>query len=96
MAPDGKDRVQGTAELRIGDQTLALPIIEGSEGERAVDIRKLRDQTGFVTLDPGYATPARAGAPSPSSTAIAASCAIAATRSRSSPRARASSRSHTC
>jgi citrate synthase len=43
------------AELRIGDKTLELPIIVGSEGERAIDIRKLRDQTGYVTMDPGYA-----------------------------------------
>jgi citrate synthase len=43
------------AELRIGDQTLSLPIVVGSEGERAIDIRKLRDQTGYITLDPGYA-----------------------------------------
>jgi citrate synthase len=44
-----------TAELRIGDQTLTLPIIEGSEGERAIDISKLRKETGLITLDPGYA-----------------------------------------
>ena len=44
-----------TAELRIGDQTIELPIIEGSEGELAVDISKLRGQTGYITLDPGYA-----------------------------------------
>ena len=44
-----------TAELRIGDKTIALPVLVGTEGERAVDIRKLRDQTGYVTFDPGYA-----------------------------------------
>jgi citrate synthase len=44
-----------TAELRLGDQTIELPIVVGSEGERAVDIRKLRSQTGYITLDPGYA-----------------------------------------
>jgi citrate synthase len=44
-----------TAELRIGDKTIELPVIEGSEGERAVDISKLRAQTGYITLDPGYA-----------------------------------------
>ena len=44
-----------TAELRIGDKTIALPVVVGTEGERAVDIRKLRDQTGYVTFDPGYA-----------------------------------------
>jgi len=43
------------AQLRVGGKTLDLPIIEGSEGERAVDIRKLRDATGLITLDPGYA-----------------------------------------
>jgi citrate synthase len=43
------------AELRIGDQTIELPIVEGTEGERAIDIRKLRASTGLITLDPGYA-----------------------------------------
>jgi len=49
------DGANGTAELRIDDKTISLPIVVGSEGERAVDIRKLRDATGYVTLDPGYA-----------------------------------------
>ena len=44
-----------TAELRIGDKTISLPILIGSEGERAIDVRKLRDQTGYITFDPGYA-----------------------------------------
>ena len=44
-----------TAELRIGDKTISLPVLVGSEGERAIDIRKLRDQTGYITFDPGYA-----------------------------------------
>jgi citrate synthase len=43
------------AELRVGDRIVKLPIVEGSEGERAIDIRKLRDETGLITLDPGYA-----------------------------------------
>jgi citrate synthase len=43
------------AELRIGDKTIRLPIVEGTEGERAIDITKLRDETGYITLDPGYA-----------------------------------------
>jgi citrate synthase len=43
------------AELRVGDKIIRLPIVEGSEGERAVDISKLRDETGLITLDPGYA-----------------------------------------
>jgi len=43
------------AELRVDGETLELPIVEGSEGERAIDIRRLRAQTGLITLDPGYA-----------------------------------------
>ena len=43
------------AELRIGDQTLELPVIEGTEGERGIDIKKLRSKTGLITFDPGYA-----------------------------------------
>jgi len=44
-----------TAELRVGNQIVTMPIIEGSEGERAIDISKLRSETGLITLDPGYA-----------------------------------------
>jgi citrate synthase len=43
------------AELRIDGKTYEFPIVEGSEGERAIDIRKLRSETGLITLDPGYA-----------------------------------------
>jgi citrate synthase len=42
------------ASLILGDKTYELPVITGTEGERAVDISKLRDQSGFVTLDTGY------------------------------------------
>src|SRR6201985_781270 len=43
-----------TAQLKIGDKTYDLPVIEGAEGEKAIDISKLRDQSGYVTLDIGY------------------------------------------
>ncbi|MES3019007.1 MAG: citrate synthase [Bacteroidota bacterium] len=43
-----------SASLKIGDKTYDLPIIEGTEGEKAIDISKLRDQSGFITLDSGY------------------------------------------
>jgi citrate synthase len=43
-----------TAQLKIGDKTYELPVIEGTEGEKALDISKLRDQSGYVTLDVGY------------------------------------------
>ncbi len=42
------------AELRIGDETYALPMFEGSEGERALDISALRKETGAITLDYGF------------------------------------------
>jgi len=44
--------VQETAKLIVGDQMFELPIIVGTEGERAIDITKLRDQTGLITYDP--------------------------------------------
>ena len=40
------------AILTIGDKQIELPVLEGTEGERAVDITKLRDQTGLITYDP--------------------------------------------
>src|SRR5210317_613860 len=43
-----------TAELTIEGETYSLPIVEGTEGEKAIDIRKLRDKTGYITLDSGY------------------------------------------
>jgi citrate synthase len=43
------------AELHFDGRVIPLDLVEGSEGERAVDIRKLRDDTGLITLDPGYA-----------------------------------------
>ena len=43
-----------TAQLKIGDKTYDLPVIEGTEGEKAIDISKLRDLTGYITLDVGY------------------------------------------
>jgi citrate synthase len=42
------------AQLKIGDKTYDLPVIEGTENEKALDISKLRDLTGYITLDIGY------------------------------------------
>ena len=36
------------------NKNIELPIIEGSENEKAIDITSLRSQTGYITLDPGY------------------------------------------
>jgi citrate synthase len=44
-----------TIRLVYGDKHYELPVIVGSEGEKAIDISKLREMTGFITLDSGYA-----------------------------------------
>ena len=44
-----------TATLDLDDgQRIELPVVVGSEGERAVDVTALRAKTGYITLDPGY------------------------------------------
>ncbi|AKJ64108.1 citrate synthase [Kiritimatiella glycovorans] len=47
-------RELGQARLSLDDTQISFPVIEGSEGERAVDIRKLRKETGLITYDPGF------------------------------------------
>jgi len=42
------------ATLTFDGRTIEMPVIEGSEGELAVDISGLRNRTGLITLDPGY------------------------------------------
>jgi len=42
------------AKLTLGDKTIELPVFTGTEGEKAIDITKLRAETGYVTLDSGY------------------------------------------
>ncbi len=44
-----------TAQLILNGKTSELPVVEGSEHELAVDISSLRNQTGYITLDDGYA-----------------------------------------
>ena len=41
-------------KLIYGDKEYELPVIVGSEGEKAIDISKLRAQSGLITLDTGY------------------------------------------
>ncbi|MHC4993472.1 MAG: citrate synthase [Planctomycetota bacterium] len=43
-----------TAELKLPEQTLELPVVVGTENEHAVDITALRGQSGYITLDSGY------------------------------------------
>jgi len=43
-----------TASLTVGDRSVELPLIRGSEDEAAVDISRLRAETGLITMDTGY------------------------------------------
>ena len=43
-----------TVQVIIDNKTYELPVFEGSENEKAIDISKLRAQTGYITLDNGY------------------------------------------
>ena len=42
------------ATLTFDGRTIELPVIEGTEGELALDISELRARTGLITLDPGF------------------------------------------
>ncbi|MCH6234232.1 citrate synthase [Cognataquiflexum rubidum] len=43
-----------TVKFSYGGKDFELPIIEGTENEKAIDIAKLRAQTGLITIDPGF------------------------------------------
>lgn len=46
--------MSNTAILEINGKKYELPMIVGSENEIAIDIEKLRGETGAITMDPGY------------------------------------------
>lgn len=43
-----------TARIILEGKEYELPVFEGSEGEKAIDISALRAKTGYITLDSGY------------------------------------------
>ncbi|HEX6138898.1 MAG TPA: citrate synthase [Candidatus Limnocylindria bacterium] len=43
-----------TARLTYGDRSAELPVLRGTEDELAVDISRLRADTGLITMDVGY------------------------------------------
>jgi len=43
-----------TVSIGLDGKQLELPVVTGSEGERAIEIGKLRAESGMITLDPGY------------------------------------------
>lgn len=43
-----------TVKLILDGKEIELPVITGSENEKAIDISKLRATTGYITIDPGF------------------------------------------
>jgi citrate synthase len=43
-----------SAELNYDGKVYQLPVVEGSEGEKAIDISKLRSSSGLITIDKGF------------------------------------------
>jgi len=47
--------MSNSAKLNLPDgQSIELPVLTGSENEKAIDISNLREKTGYIALDPGY------------------------------------------
>ncbi len=42
------------AVINVDGKSFELPTLVGTENEKAIDIAKLRDLTGYITYDPGY------------------------------------------
>jgi citrate synthase len=53
-AGEGKLPMGEVVTLKYDGKEIELPLVEGTEQERGVDISKLRAQTGLITLDEGY------------------------------------------
>jgi citrate synthase len=49
-----EDAMSQQAELEVGGKVYQLPVVVGTENEHAIDISKLRDESGLITLDDGY------------------------------------------
>ena len=41
------------ATLTVGGKTYSLPVVSGTENDKAIDIGSLLQQTGYTTLDTG-------------------------------------------
>ena len=47
-----------TATMKVGDKSVELPVLKGTDGPHVVDIRKLYAQADVFTFDPGYTSTA--------------------------------------
>ncbi len=48
------DDIMENAKLKLEGKEYELKTLEGTEGEKAIDITSLREKTGYITLDAGY------------------------------------------
>jgi len=44
-----------TVKLTLDGKDYSFPIVKGTQNELAIDVSKLRDQSGYITLDDGFA-----------------------------------------
>jgi hypothetical protein len=88
-------KTHATLSFSDSDQTIDLPIYQGSLGPDVIDIRKLYGQTGKFTYDPGFMS-THVIPQSRISTVTRANCCIAATRSTTSRRTPTSSKPAIC
>src|SRR4030042_2290067 len=49
-----RDKMGESVRIEIEGKRYELPLIIGSEGEKAIDINELRKKTGLITYDPGF------------------------------------------
>ena len=49
-----QQKMTDKAELKIGSEVYQLPVVAGSIGDKGLDIRALRKNTGYIALDSGY------------------------------------------
>ncbi|MCC5835696.1 MAG: citrate synthase [Opitutales bacterium] len=45
---------ESQAKIILDGKEHAFPVITGTESEKAIDVRKLRNETGYITYDDGY------------------------------------------
>ncbi len=54
VTASGNRATTQSAKLIADDREIELPIVSGTEDEKAIDISRLRAETGYITLDDGY------------------------------------------
>ncbi len=45
---------ENNVAIKLDGKEVLLPVVVGTENEKALDISKLRDESGYITLDTGY------------------------------------------